>query len=101
MRKIATFNYRDDDNNSQPTNANHSAPGFSGLEFRRKSSRPAPYGNENGFLQGRGGSRASADDGHYEYATSYDHFLAEDSSPSGHRGQRRAYEHGDTHSRGE
>lgn len=98
MRKIATFSYRDDDN-SQPTNPNRSTPGFSGIEFRRKSSRPAAYGNGNGCLQGRSGSCVSAEDGHYEYATSYDHVLADDSSPISHRGQRRASEHGDTHSR--
>ena len=101
MRKIATFSYRDDDNHSQPTNQDRSTPGFSGFEFRRKSSRPAAYGNENRCLQGRSRSCASAEDGHYEYATSYDRFLAEDSSPSGHGGQRRASEHGDTHSKGE
>ncbi|KAI8719779.1 Non-specific serine/threonine protein kinase [Fusarium sp. LHS14.1] len=99
MRKIATFSYRDDDNHSQPTNQNRSTPGLPGFEFRRKSSRPAAYGNENGCLQGRSGSCVSAEDGHYEYATSYDHFLVEDSSPSSHRGQGRASEHGDTHSR--
>ncbi|RSM18746.1 hypothetical protein CDV31_002466 [Fusarium ambrosium] len=99
MRKIATFSYRDEEN-SQPTNQNTSTPGYSGFEFRRKSPRPAAFGNENGCLQGRSRSCASADDGHYEYATSYDHFLTEDSGAGSHRGQRRPSEYEDGYSRG-
>ncbi|KAJ4269841.1 hypothetical protein NW762_001510 [Fusarium torreyae] len=61
MRKITTFEYRD---NASPSGNPLDPPGFSAPGFQRKNSRAG----SRGFMQRPMGSR---DDGHFEFALSY------------------------------
>ncbi|KAF4946420.1 hypothetical protein FSARC_14201 [Fusarium sarcochroum] len=77
MRKITTFEYRD---NASPSGNPLDPPSFSAPGFNRKGSRAG----SRGFMQRPMGSR---DDGHFEFASNYDQALADQGSnrrPSSH-----------------
>jgi hypothetical protein len=79
MRKITTFEYRDNESPSlhQPASTDFSAPGFNRKTSRFESSSRAELGS---ILRPMG----SRDDGHYEFASNFSQPFANEASRPWH-----------------